>query len=127
MSYEARYENVPTHSSYHQRKHTSWGNFLVFIKKNFIVLLTTSKRFISIFIAVISTLEYGLISFLFEFSLPKTIVGIVLPPVLVYLIGTYMTLLPSYVVIPLIFAPARIAWSVLGISMIVSFFKIFLI
>lgn len=127
MSYEAHYENVPTLSSYHQRKRTSWGNFLVFLKKNFIVLLTTSKQFISIFIAVISTLEYGLISFLFEFSLPKTIVGIVLPPVLVYLIGTYMTLLPSYVVIPLIFAPAKIAWSVLGISMIVSFFKIFLI
>jgi hypothetical protein len=38
-----------------------------------------------------------------------------------------MTLLPSYVVIPLIFAPARIAWSVLGISMVVSFFKIFFI
>lgn len=124
MSLEVHYEKLPTHGHV---KYTSWFGFFAWVKKSFVMILSACKRFISIFIAVFSTLEYGLIMFLFEFSLPKTVVGTLLPPVLIYLIGTYMTLLPSYIVIPLIFAPARIAWSVLGISMIVGFFKFFII
>jgi hypothetical protein len=80
-------------------------------------------------------LSYGFKEYLFQFDIPTTIKGDVVPPLLVYLIGMYLTLIPGgiimlitglYIAFPI--KQLRIGiFGVLGLSAFLSLFIVFLV
>lgn len=57
----------------------------------------------------------------FEFSPVTTIVGVLLPPLLMYYLFSYLTALPILLVLILAFAPRRISMPILLVSFIAMF------
>ena len=55
------------------------------------------------------------------------LLGFFVLSVVIYVIGTYFTLLPPYIVFPLLVLPKKIAFLIVGLAMVISFFIVFLI
>ena len=55
-----------------------------------------------------------------------TIFSFVVSTIVVYFAGKYLTLLPMYIVIPLALIPKKPAFGILGLSMFLSLFMVFL-
>ena len=69
----------------------------------------------------------GLLLFTLEFKTVQEILAIVIPPVIIGLSVMYLTLLPSYLVVPFVLLPKKFTLPVLGLSVFLSFFIVFLI
>lgn len=53
--------------------------------------------------------------------------GVLKSPLIIYLVGTYCTPLPSFIVIPLVFFPPKMVMSFFGCTMVFFFFSSILI
>jgi hypothetical protein len=51
----------------------------------------------------------------------------IIPRVIVYFVGMYLTLLPLYLVVPLVLLPKKVSYPILGLSLLLSFFIVFLV
>lgn len=73
----------------------------------------------------------GVLMFIFGFPISMIIMGIIMPPLMVYLIGKYLTLLPMYIVIILVvltlFPTKKAVFPFLGLSVFLGFFMVFLV
>ena len=116
----------------HSYEHTlSYDTFLTRFRKNlikeFVSILISIREILSVFLVSI----VGVILFVFEFSLFKKVLSVVLPPVAIFLIGKYLTLLPMYAVIPLtvasIFFPSKFFMLIIGLAILISFFIVLLV
>lgn len=106
------------------------ASFWVRFKKNLIIETKKSMSvfsFFSIVNAVVSTLFYGFISFLFSFSFTKEIAKVIFPPLFVFLVGEYLTIIPTFFVIILMFLPIAYTGMILSFATVYSFFYVFLI
>jgi hypothetical protein len=64
----------------------------------------------------------GLIIWVLSFPLMNTIVGrFIVQPLLIYIIGTYFTNLPHWLVILMAVFPLRLGWPILFIAFIIMF------
>lgn len=103
------------------------SHFLFRLKKNFILEL---KKAVSLFFLSFKMFIIGVIAlfdFLSKFPLFVQGKGMILPKIIISFVGMYLTLLPTSIVIGLLFIPKKIAMPVLGLSVFFSFFKVFLI
>lgn len=69
----------------------------------------------------------GFLIFLFGFSFTKSFFKVVSRPFFVYVTVTYLTLLPGYLFFVFLFLPIRLVGGILGITVLYSFFKVFLV
>ena len=100
-----------------------WNTFLVnFIKNisNELKSIVEGLRFVIMYIG-------GLFLFLIEFKVVQGVLGIIIPPVIIGLSVMYLTLLPSYLVVPLVLLPKKFTMPIVGLSVLFSFFIVFLI
>jgi hypothetical protein len=108
--------------------HTKHDDFLVRFRQN---LKKETKWGISllrfIFYTILSTFLYGFIKWLFEFGEAKAFFAVIMPPLLVYLLGEYLTLIPVFFVVALMLVPFKQATRILSFAIVCSFFIIFLI
>ncbi len=117
------------------------SDFLIRFRKNLIRELVSVLQYFSFFIRVVMVTFFGVLTFLGEFSILKTILQIVLPPVMIFVFGKYLTVLPMYLVIFLSSVPvvifalyntvlSKITLVIIGfisISVVYSLFAIFLV
>ena len=73
------------------------------------------------------SLLYGFLIWLFEFDDTKAVAAIILPPLVVYFVGQYLTLIPTLFVLMLMLLPLRRSGGILAIAVVASFFAVFLI
>ena len=118
--------------SHHGNNH---GDFLMRVGKGAFKKLQTELRSIlteGIFcIKMILLAILGFIIFLFGFPLTVVAVGIIFPPIIVYFLGKYFTLLPMYIVMVLViltlFPSKKAVFPFLGLAIFLSFFVVFLV
>jgi hypothetical protein len=108
--------------------YTEHDDFLVRFRQN---LKKETKWALSllrfIFYAILSTFLYGFIKWLFEFDEAKAFFAVIVPPIVVYLLGEYLTLIPVFFVVALMLVPFKQATRILSLAIVCSFFIIFLI
>lgn len=116
-------QGVGHHTSLRQKQRLSWHIFFPrFLKhcraelKNCIEVL----RFVVMYLG-------GLILFILEFKTVQDILAIIIPPIIIGLSVVYLTLLPSYLVVPFVLLPKKLTLPVLSLSVFFSFFIVFLI
>jgi hypothetical protein len=95
------------------------------------------RRLIDELIKIISQMwhvtKFALFAFvtfvLFLFTFEKVIqgLGFIAPFLVRYIVGEYLTLLPEYLVLPLMIIPSKYSMSILGVSSFMSFFIVFLV
>jgi len=68
-----------------------------------------------------------IMSLLDEFLQAKEVLGFFALRILAYGVGTYLTLLPAYLVIAILFLPKNIPLMVTGVSCLASLFLVFLL
>lgn len=114
--------------SHHTRKRS---DFLVRVVHN---MATVVKAIIadSIFIVkMIIVTTSGMCMFIFGFPVTVLIIGAIMPPLVVYLVGKYLTLLPMYIVFILVvlsfFPSKKVVFPFLGLSVFLGFFLVFLV
>jgi hypothetical protein len=83
--------------------------------------------FLWIFLKVVYISFYVLWGFVSKLEQVAWLLKKITMPLLIYIIGTYLTLLSYYIVIPLIFIPKRYSLPIVGIASILSFFMVFAI
>ncbi len=111
------------------KSHHKGASFWLRFRKNLIIETKKSMRvfsFFSVINAVVSTLFYGFISFLFSFSVTKEIAKVIFPPLFVFFVGQYLTIIPTFFVIILMFLPIMYTRAVLPLAVVYSFFYVFL-
>lgn len=111
------------HLRHHSSSHLTLEIFLTRFKKN---IRKDLKNIQDILVFVVTSL-YGVLLFLLDFEMVNKVLGIILPPLFIYFTGTYMTLLPYYVVIPLVFIPKQYSLPIIGLSVVLSFFIVFMV
>lgn len=135
---------VATHAYIHgtNTHHTgAYDDFWTRFKKNLRIELLAAGAFFLFLIRLIMVSGIGLflwffpfaISFLKEVSVeyPKTIgrliegLGLIAVYGIIYIIVRYLTLLPTYAVIPLLFLPKKVAFPIIGLAVFFSFFMVF--
>lgn len=131
----------------HHNQKKNFLGFLFWLAKNF--YSTTLSFVMGLFLFMYATFSSfpktrlggpgGLFIFFFEFiaSAIKEFVefspflgkffGGILGGFIVYLVAEYCTFLPIYIAIPLAFLPKKIAFPVVGLSMLMSLFIVFLV
>lgn len=128
-----------THSSAsvlnaHTKKSYARG-FLVRFLKHFVRELFVPFFFIFRFLNASFQGNWGILVFPIDFiksvfkDFPQIALGFgfIFSTCIVYVAGTYLTLLPQYIVFALLFLPNKIRFPVLGLSAFFSLFIIFLI
>lgn len=115
-------KHVDTHA------HSTQDDFLVRFRQN---LLKETKWGISllrfIFYTILSAFFYGFITWLFEFDEVKAFFAVIMPPLVIYFLGEYLTLIPIFFVVALMLVPFKQATRILSFAIVCSFFIIFLI
>lgn len=66
----------------------------------------------------------GAILHILDFEIVTTILGIIFPRLVIYVVGQYLTLLPTYILVILLFLPIGVSIPVVAIS---SFFSLFIL
>jgi hypothetical protein len=101
-------------------------------------LFTQVVRFFKILLSllahtfiVIAALFRGIQLFVLEFDVSKKVLGVVAVPVVIYLVGEYLTLVPASTVLLFIIVSSRLpkpaVFGTLMISVLYSFFHTFLV
>ena len=108
------------------------STFLARFKKALLVELKNAFLFLITLFVYITSSVYGLYLFLVEFNLMKSVFGILTSALVVYIVGMYLTLLPSSLVYVFVFFAIFSFWTkflypMLGVAVFFSFFIIFLI
>lgn len=106
---------------------TQSGTFGVRFKKNLKLETRARCKDLLLVFAWIKAILFGFFDLLFEFEYIRLLAFCVLPPLFIFLIGKYLTVLPMYLVIPLIFAPRNIVRPTIGLSVFFSAIIVFLI
>ncbi len=115
-------EHAPQVNTKKYSRKEFWKRF----KKNLNLELENSWRILAL--VIISILGFFL--FLFGFALVKGIFDEIKPYIIIFLVGSYLTLLPFFVIVGLLFVTLfkpQIAFGILGLSVISSFFILVLI
>ena len=113
---------MPAHSDTHIiSTHTS--DFGQRFKKNLGIELVNAKNILT-FIIISSIAS---MMFVLEFPMVKKVLGFVFPFFILYFGGKYLTLLPGYLVIILTWIPKKLSYPVLGVSILLSLFMVFLV
>jgi hypothetical protein len=73
----------------------------------------------------LTSMMYGALLFVLSISQVRLLLGKILPYIVIYCVGTYFTLLPAYLVIPLVFIPIKFTGPILLLSVVLSFFMMF--
>lgn len=107
--------------------HGHHNTFLVRFQKNLLLEISKALLVLRTFFVFVSSIVYGALLFLFDFDIVKDVFWFLFPYLAFYVIGLYLTLLPMYVVIILIFLPTRIKWPILSLAVFFSFFIVFLV
>lgn len=102
---------------------TTHGTFLHRVKRNIVKDLLVVLEVARIVVTSIG----AVVLFLIGFSYFKMMYDFVKVPVLLYIAGTYLTLLSPYIVIPLLFVPTKYSGPIIGVSSFVSLILIFMV
>lgn len=100
------------------------------LKKNFLKNLILELAAVGRVFAIVQASVFGIFLFLLDFEVVTEWLGILMPPLTVFLIGTYLTLLPAYIVMPLVVGAVykpKAAYPVMGLSVLLSLIIVFLI
>ena len=150
-------QHLTVHQNSHELGHASSSHsFFTRFRKNLALELSSSLGAILLFFKIFILAVTGIIESIFNFVLTLTytgetfleltgksfgglfgftiptisiphIAGFILRRVGIYVSGTYLTLLPAYIVVPLVFLPEKIAIPILGISAFLSLFMVFMV
>lgn len=116
-------QGVGHHTSLRQKQRLSWHIFFPRFLKHCRAELKNSAEVLRFVIMYIG----GLFLFLIEFEAVQGVLGVILPPVIIGLSVMYLTLLPSYLIVPFVLLPKKFTLPALGLSVLFSFFIVFLI
>jgi hypothetical protein len=114
------------HSNEHQSTRIKWSFFVNGIKNFFLTILRELRL-----LNILAYVTYFLTTFFTEFAMGyktvQVVVSVISGPIIIYLFGTYLTLLPNYIVILLMFFPKKMVMPLLILTMVFNFFGTFLI
>lgn len=110
----------------HQRHNDFWyrlrKNIILELKKSLVVF--SQVYFV---VRIILVTLNGALEFLFSFSVIKEIAAVALPPLIVYVVGQYLTVIPTFFVLILMFLPIRYTGGLLVVAVLYSFFDVLLV
>jgi hypothetical protein len=87
------------HHAEHEEVHTSThDDFPVRLKKNLLKELLFALKNSIVCYRILMTLIIGVILFLKEFDFVKILLPLIIPPVIIFFVGSHLTLLPGYLV-----------------------------
>lgn len=116
-----------THTGNHHA-HGAHDDFLVRFRQNlWKEIKSVLYWFFFVVYSILFSLLYGFLMWLFEFDDAKAVAAVIVPPLVVYFVGQYLTLIPTFFVLVLMMLPLRRSGGILAIAMVASFFAVFLI
>ena len=110
---------------------TFWSRFQKHVKLEILTTLSIISFLCRIFMISLIALLVFILGYiqavLGEHEIIKKILSPVLPAVITYYAGTYLTLLPGYLILVLFFIPEKARYPILGLSFFFSLFILFLV
>lgn len=125
MHAEVHHPNV-AHSNHHHSTGIKWSFFVNGIK-NFFLTILRELRLLNIVAYVLYFLTTFFTKFAMGYTAVKIVVAAISGPITIYLLGTYLTSLPEYIVVLLMFFPKKFVMPLLILTMVFNFFGAFLI